>query len=181
MHDLRFIRDNPDAFDQGLARRGLAPASPAILDLDRRRRAAQTSLQELQAKRNDASKRIGEVKRQGGDAQALMDEVAGLKTAMEAADAEDKALGAELDAMMAEIPNIPFADVPDGVDERDNVEIRRWGEPPAIAKAREHFDLGEALGLMDFTGAAKLSGARFTVLRGALARLERVLGDFMLE
>ena len=181
MHDLRFIRDNPAAFDQGLARRGLEPASPAILELDRKRRATQTALQEMQARRNEASRKIGEVKRQGGDAQALMDEVAGLKTEMEATEVVEREYGLELDTLLSGIPNLPADDVPDGADERGNVEIRRWGEPPAIHGAREHFDLGEASGLMDFAGAAKLSGSRFTVLRGPLARLERALGDFMLD
>ena len=181
MHDLRAIRDNPEAFDAGLARRGLDPLSPAILDLDQRRRAVQTSLQEMQARRNEASKLIGAYKKEGRDAQPILDEVAALKERIPAAEEEDKRRGEELDALLAGIPNIPAADVPDGKDEHDNVEVRRVGTPPAIATPRQHFELGESLGLMDFEGAAKLSGARFTVLKGGLARLERALGDFMLD
>jgi seryl-tRNA synthetase len=181
MHDLRVIRDLPEAFDQGLARRGLPPASPQILELDSRRRAAQTALQEMQARRNDVSRQIGEVKKKGGDAQPLMDEVASLKERMAAAEEQERALGAELDALLAGIPNLPAADVPDGPDETANVELRRHGEPKPAGQGREHDALGEALGMMDFAAGAKLSGARFTVLKGALARLERALGDFMLD
>ncbi len=181
MHDLRAIRDNPEVFDAGLARRGLSPLSPAILDLDQRRRAIQTSLQEMQARRNEASKLIGAYKKEGRDAQPILDEVAALKERIPAAEEEDRRLGEELDALLAGIPNIPAADVPDGKDEHDNVEVRRVGTPPAIQAPRQHFELGESLGLMDFEGAAKLSGARFTVLKGGLARLERALGDFMLD
>ncbi|MFC7331950.1 serine--tRNA ligase [Rhodocista pekingensis] len=181
MHDLRAIRDNPEAFDTGLARRGLPPASAAILDLDQRRRAAQTSFQECQARRNEASRLIGAYKKDGKDAQPLLDEVAALKERIPALEEEDKRLGAELDALLAALPNLPAADVPEGKDEHDNVEIRRVGTPQDIPGAKQHFELGEALGLMDFEGAARMSGARFTVLKGQLARLERALGDFMLD
>jgi seryl-tRNA synthetase len=180
MHDLRFIRDNPGEFDRGLARRGLGPLSADILALDARRRAAQTVLQEMQTRRNEASKEIGAAKRQGLDAADLVAEVAALKERLPQVEAEEKALGEELDALLAGVPNLPADDVPDGPDETANVEIRRWGTPRESG-LREHFDLGEALGLMDFQAAAKLSGARFTVLKGALARLERALGDFMLD
>ncbi|ACI98457.1 serine--tRNA ligase [Rhodospirillum centenum] len=181
MHDLRAIRDNPEAFDTGLARRGLPPASAAILDLDQRRRAAQTSFQECQARRNEASRLIGAYKKDGKDAQPLLDEVAALKERIPALEEEDRRLGAELDALLAALPNLPAADVPEGKDEHDNVEIRRVGTPRDIPGAKQHFELGEALGLMDFEGAARMSGARFTVLKGQLARLERALGDFMLD
>lgn len=181
MHDLRAIRDNPEAFDTGLARRGLPPASATILDLDQRRRAAQTSFQECQARRNEASRLIGAYKKDGKDAQPLLDEVAALKERIPALEEEDKRLGAELDALLAALPNLPAADVPEGKDEHDNVEIRRVGTPRDIPGAKQHFELGEALGLMDFEGAARMSGARFTVLKGQLARLERALGDFMLD
>ncbi|MEA1675091.1 serine--tRNA ligase [Nitrospirillum sp. BR 11163] len=181
MHDLRVLRDNPEAFDGGLARRGLPPQSAVVLDLDARRRAAQTALQDMQARRNEASKLIGAYKKDGKDAQPLMDEVASLKEGMAEAEATEKALSEELDRLLSTIPNLPAADVPQGKDEHDNVERHRVGTPPVIENAKEHFDLGEALGFMDFSGAAKLSGARFTVLKGPLARLERALGDFMLD
>ncbi len=181
MHDLRAIRENPDSFDRGLARRGLEPMSPKVLDLDSRRRAAQTQLQEMQARRNEAAKEIGLAKREGRDAQPLMDEMAQLKERLPQVEEEEKALGAELDGLLATIPNLPADDVPEGPDETANVEIRRWGEPKDIAGAKQHFELGEALGLMDFEAAARMSGARFTVLKGPLARLERALADFMLD
>ncbi|HYC04698.1 MAG TPA: serine--tRNA ligase [Azospirillaceae bacterium] len=181
MHDLRAIRDNPDAFDAGLKRRGLEPQAQAILALDQRRRAAQTSFQEMQARRNDVSRQIGQAKKEGRDAQPLMDEVASLKDGIAASEAEEKEVAEQLETILASLPNLPAADVPDGADEHGNVELRRVGEPRPIEGAKEHFELGEALGLMDFGGAAKLSGARFTVLSGALARLERALGDFMLD
>lgn len=181
MHDLRSIRDNPAAFDAGLARRGVEPLSSRILELDQERRACQTQFQELQARRNEASKLIGAYKKEGKDAQPLLDEVAGLKEKLPQLEEREKALGVELDGILASYPNIPATDVPDGKDEHDNVEIRRVGTPTEIANAKQHFELGEALGLMSFDLAAKLSGARFTVLRGQLARLERALGDFMLD
>ncbi len=182
MHDIKFIRDNPDAFDAGLARRGLTPKAAEILSLDQRRRAAQTSFQEMQARRNEASKQIGAVKKQGGDAQALMDEVAALKDKLAVVDAEDKAMGAEIDALLLAIPNIPADDVPEGPDESANVELRRWGTPKSFDfQPQEHDAIGTKLGMMDFEGAAKLSGARFVVLKHKLARLERALGAFMLD
>jgi seryl-tRNA synthetase len=152
-----------------------------ILELDARRRAAQTILQEIQARRNEASKEIGKAKREGRDADALMAEVAGLKDRIQQTEEEERATGATLDGFLVSLPNLPADDVPDGPDETANVELRRVGELPRIDKALEHFDLGEKLGMMDFTAGAKLSGARFTVLRGKLARLERALGQFMLD
>jgi seryl-tRNA synthetase len=182
MHDLKSIRDNPEGFDAGLARRGLEPRAAAILDLDTRRRAAQTAFQEMQARRNEASKQVGMIKKQGGDASALMDEVAGLKERIPAAEEEDRALGAEIEAILASIPNLPASDVPDGPDEEHNVEIRRWGSPREFAfTPLDHDAIGARLGLMDFDGAAKLSGARFVVLKGQLARLQRAIGQFMLD
>jgi seryl-tRNA synthetase len=182
MHDIKFIRDNPAAFDAGLARRGLAPLSPTILALDQRRRAAQTAFQELQARRNEASKQIGMVKKQGGDAHALMDEVAGLKDRIAAAETEEKAAAEEIEGTLMAIPNLPAADVPDGKDEAANVELRRVGTPRQFDfLPKEHDAIGEALGMMDFNAAAKLSGARFVVLKGPLARLERALAAFMLD
>lgn len=181
MHDLRAIRDNPEGFDAALGRRGLEPVSGAILDLDARRRAVQTRLQEMQARRNEVSKEVGAAKKQGRDAQPLLDEMAALKDNLPKTEEEDRALGAELDALLAGIPNLPAPEVPDGGGEADNVEIRRWGTPREIANPKQHFDLGEALGLMDFEAAARMSGARFTVLKGKLARLERALAQFMLD
>ncbi len=181
MHDIRSIRDNPAAFDAGMARRGVEPLSSRILELDQERRACQTQSQELQARRNEASKLIGAYKKDGKDAQPLLDEVAAIKEKMPQIEEREKELGAELDRILASYPTIPAPEVPDGKDEHDNVEIRRIGTPTPIANAKQHFELGEALGLMSFDLAAKLSGARFTVLRGQLARLERALGDFMLD
>ncbi len=181
MHDIRFIRENPAAFDAGLDRRGLAPQAGAILELDATRRKGQTQWQDLQAKRNALSQQIGNVKKSGGDAAALMAEVATLKQQMEALELEEKAQGRDLIGILATIPNLPAADVPDGKDEHDNKELQRVGEPARLNSAKQHFELGEALGQMDFAKAAKLSGARFTLLRGNLARLERALGNFMLD
>lgn len=181
MHDLRSIRENPAAFDAGLGRRGLAPMSPEVLALDEARRQAQTASQEKASRRNELSRQVGELKRSGGDASAVMAEVAALKEALAAGEAEEQRLGAELETLLAGIPNIPAADVPDGRDEHENVELRRIGQPRRDNAARDHVDLGESLGLLDFEAAAKLSGARFSVLKGPLALLERALGNFMLD
>lgn len=181
MHDLRAIRENPEAFDRGLSRRGLEAMSATVLDLDSRRRAAQTRMQDMQARRNEAAKEIGLAKKAGRDAQPILDEMAELKTRLPEVEEEERQLAAELDRLLASLPNIPADDVPDGPDETANVEIRRWGTPPDIANPKEHFDLGEGLGLMDAAAAARMSGARFTVLRGALSRLERALAQFMLD
>ena len=181
MHDIRFIREHPEAFDKGMARRGLSSVAADLLSLDERRRQITTELQALQTRRNAASKEIGAVKARGGDAQALMDEVAQAKARMAELEQADRDAEAALTARLAQLPNIPDDDVPDGPDESANVEIRRTGEPRRLNSARDHVDLGEGLGLMDFAAAAKLSGARFVVLRGALARLERAIGQFMLD
>ena len=182
MHDLRQIRDDPAAFDNGLKRRGLPPQSAEILALDARRRAAQTRLQEHQQRRNDVSRQVGAAKSKGQDATALMAEVAQLKDAMEAATAEEQAAAAELEQILAGIPNLPAADVPNGADADANVEIRRHGNPRNFPfTAKQHFDIGEKLGLMDFAAATKLAGSRFVVLKGALARLERALAAFMID
>ncbi len=182
MFDVKWIRDNPQAFDAGLRRRGLEPLSQRVVDVDARRRAAQTTLQELQARRNDASREIGTAKKAGRDAAPLMEEVARLKERMAEVEQGERDLSAELDGLLMAIPNLPAADVPDGQDERDNVEIRRVGEPPNFDfQPKEHDAIGAGLGLMDFERAAKLSGARFVVLKGALARLERALASFMLD
>ena len=182
MHDLKQIRDDPLAFDAGLKRRGLPPQSAEILALDAKRRAAQTHLQEHQQRRNEVSRQVGAAKSKGQDATALMTEVAQLKDAMEAATAEEQGAAAELDQILAGIPNLPAADVPDGADADANVEIRRHGNPRNFPFApKQHFDVGEKLGLMDFEAAAKLAGSRFVVLKGALARLERALAAFMMD
>jgi seryl-tRNA synthetase len=183
MHDIRLIRDDPAAFDAGLLRKGLAAASAAILALDARRRAIATELQVAQARRNDASKAIGQAKakRDEATAAALMAEVATLKTRMPEMEAEAAALGAELDGVLAALPNLPAADVPEGGDEESNVEVARWGSPRAFDfTPREHPDFAGPLGL-DFEAAAAISGARFAVLRGQVARLNRALGAFMLD
>src|ERR1700733_12251970 len=184
MHDIRFIREHPAEFDQALKRRGLAAASKDILALDAERRAAQTAMQELQAKRNEVSKQIGEIKKKGGDAAAPMQDVASIKDKIAALEEQEKQIAGKLDGILSGIPNLPAPDVPDGMDEKDNKEIRKWEPKPPYAKAsggKQHFELGEALGLMDFETATKLSGARFTLLKGGLARLERALGEFMLD
>ncbi len=188
MHDIKAIRDDREAFVAGLKRRGLADAETVatdILDRDHGLRALQTRLQQAQARRNEASKLIGQAKakKNEAEAQALMAEVAGLKDEIQKGEEEERSLKADLDAVVAALPNIPSVEVPDGADENGNVEVpeRAFGARPAMNAAREHFDLGEALGLMDFERAAKVSGARFVYLKGALARLERALGAFMLD
>ena len=186
MHDIRAIRENPKAFDEGLARRGLTPAADSLIALDETRRAAILELQKAQERRNAASKEIGAAmaRKDAAAANDLRAEVAGLKATMPELEAAERKAGAALDEALAAIPNLPLAEVPTGKDEKDNVEVRRHGAPPKFAdgfKPKEHFDIGEALGLMDFDVAAKLSGARFVVLKGALARLERALEQFMLD
>ena len=181
MHDIRFIREQPDAFDALLARREFPPASADILALDEKRRAAQTEMQTLQQRRNEASKEIGQIKRAGGDADELMAEVAAIKDKMLAAEEAEKETAAELKATLEVIPNLPAEDVPDGLDETANRVEREVGENPEIAEPKEHFDLGEGLDLMDFETAAALSGSRFVILKGALARLDRALASFMLD
>ena len=188
MHDLKAIRDDPEAFDRGLGRRGLPPQAAAVLALDQERRRLQQSLEEMQARRNSASKQIGQLKAKGEQAAAAAAaaEVGRLKDLMPAAEQAEREKAAAIEALLVTLPNLPAPDVPDGADEGANVEIRRRGEPqqmPAgrLNAPRQHFELGEALGLMDFQAAAKLAGARFVVLRGALARLERALAAFMLD
>lgn len=182
MFDLRWIRDHPEAFDAGLARRGLAPSSPAVLELDRRRRGAQTELQDLQTRRGALSKRIGEARREGRDSGALAAEATGLRARIQDLEETRRQAEADIEAALIGLPNLPDGGVPDGADETANVELRRVGDPPAFDfPARDHAALGEALGQMDFAAAARLSGARFVVLTGALARLERALGNFMID
>jgi seryl-tRNA synthetase len=182
MFDPKWIRDNPDAFDSGRRRRGLAPLADSVIALDARRRTAQTAWQEMQAKRNELSKQVGQLKAKGGDAAAVMAEVAALKDQMAATEIEEQQAAAELDALLAQQPNLPADGVPEGKDETANRVEREIGNRRNFAfSPKQHFELGEALGLMDFSAAAKISGARFVVLKGALARLERALGQFMLD
>jgi seryl-tRNA synthetase len=184
MHDIRWIREHADEFDRSLGRRGLAPAASSLLALDEQRRAAIAELEAAQARRNAASREIGLAKAQKDEvrAQALMTEVAGLKRAIQVGEEAEKRAIAELDAALAQVPNLALDDVPDGTGADDNVEHHRFGARRNYPfNPRQHFDLGEALGQMDFDIAAKLSGARFVVLRGPLARLERALGAFMLD
>jgi len=182
MHDIRTIRDHPEAFDAGLKRRGLAPLSQELLALDKDRRELETRAQEIQTERNKAAKEIGMRKAKGEDAQDLIEQVSKSKTAQGEAEVEAKAKTEELNAVLATLPNIPDASVPDGKDESDNIEVRKWGVPTAFEfAAKDHVDLGEGLGQMNFEVAAKMSGARFVMLTGQLAHLERALANFMLD
>ena len=182
MFDLAWIREHPDAFDRGLARRGLAPQTNAVLDLDRKHRAAQTALQERQERRNAVSKQIGVGKRQGADTGQLEDEVAAIKADMHRLETDARAHSIALHERLAELPNLPADDVPDGLDAAANKELRVEGKKPDFSfEPKEHFELGEGLGQMDFQAAARLSGARFVVLKGTLARVERALAGFMLD
>jgi seryl-tRNA synthetase len=184
MHDIRFIREHPDVFDHTLARRGLAPESRRLIVLDEERRKNILEFETAQARRNAASKEIGEAKKSKNEqkAAALMAEVAALKESIPKLEAAEKAASQALDDALAEIPNMPLDDVPDGKDASDNVEHHRFGAKRDYAfPPKQHFELGEALRQMDFETAAKLSGARFVVLKSGLARLERALGQFMLD
>ncbi|SCY51439.1 serine--tRNA ligase [Rhizobium sp. NFACC06-2] len=184
MHDIKWIRENPEAFDAALARRGAEPAASGLIALDEKRRSVIQSLQDMQSRRNAASKEIGAAMAQKNMelAEKLKAEVADLKENMPRAEEEDRQVTAELNDALSRLPNMPFDDVPDGNDEHDNVVTRVVGQKPGWNHgAREHFDIGEALGYMDFERAAKLSGSRFTVLTSQLARLERALGQFMID
>jgi seryl-tRNA synthetase len=186
MHDIRAIRDDPAGFDHALARRSLPPSAERLIALDEARRAAILELQKAQERRNAASKEIGAAlaRKDKLVAEALKQEVAQLKLTMPEMEQREKSAAMLLDNELAAIPNLPAADAPDGKDETENVEVRRVGEPPHFANSfqpKEHFEIGEVLGLMDFEAAARLSGARFVVLKGALARLERALMQFMLD
>jgi seryl-tRNA synthetase len=184
MHDIKWIRDNPDAFDRALARRGLAGAAKRLIALDERRRAAIQKAEAALARRNVASKEIGAAKKSNEEAaaQALLAEVARLKAEIPQLETEEKKLSKDLEDALAQIPNLPLDEVPDGKDEHGNVEHHRFGAKRDYGFApKQHFELGEALGQMDFETAAKLSGARFVVLKKGLARMERALGQFMLD
>jgi seryl-tRNA synthetase len=183
MHDIKAIRDDPDAYDRAWTSRGLAPQAAELVALDERLRAIQTSLQAAQGRRNEASKLIGQAKARKDEAaaQALMAEVEGLKGKITEDGAAEQEIAAQLRERLAALPNLPAPDVPTGADEHDNVEVRRWGEPFKIDAPKDHVDLGAALGMMDFEAAARMAGARFVVLRNDLARLERALGQYMLD
>ena len=182
MHDIRMVRTEPTAFDAALARRGVAPVAHGILALDAERRAALATQQEHQARRNALAKEVGQGKRQGIDTAALEDEATRLRDAMAALEQTAAALDARVRSALDVLPNVLDAEVPDGADETANVVLKQHGEPAEPGfPAREHFELGEALGQMLFEPAARMSGARFTILQGGLARLERALGQFMLD
>ena len=181
MHDIRAIRDDPAGFDAAMARRRLPACAQEVVTLDAERRAALTTLGERQAHRNALTKQVGQLRRSGGDAAALEAEAGALRDDMAALETQAARLQAEIDSRLSALPNVLDADVPDGADETANVVVKQHGEPAALPAARQHFELGEALGQMDFTAAAKLAGSRFTVLRGPLARLERALGQWMID
>ncbi len=184
MFDIKWIRDNTEAFDGALKRRGMEPLSATLIALDDKRRAILTTLQDAQARRNAASKDIGKAKAQKDEAAAekLMGEVAALKETIATGEDAERAINADLEAALAIIPNLPRDDVPFGTDEHGNAEVRKVGKPGTFDFApKQHFELGEALGLMDFETATKISGARFVFLKGALARLERAIASFMLD
>ena len=183
MHDIAYIRSNPQEFDAALARRGAEPVADRIVALDAHKREATTRVQQAQSRRNEASKAIGQAMGQGDKdkAEALKAEVAEIKASMPEWEEAERAAAAELDHLLATLPNLPAADVPDGADESDNVELAQWGEKRSFDfEPREHADIGPALG-MDFETGTKLSGARFTFLRGDIARLHRALAQFMLD
>ena len=183
MHDIRAIRETPELYEKAWAAKGSSGAAERLVELDAELRAAQTALQANQAERNEASRRIGQAKAQKNEeeAQRLIARVETLKHAVvEHLEAESRARE-ELDEIIQSLPNIPAPDVPPGADENDNVEVRRWGTPFAISAPKDHATLGEAMRLMDFEAAARMSGSRFVVLKGELARLERAIGQFMLD
>ncbi|VAV96881.1 Seryl-tRNA synthetase [hydrothermal vent metagenome] len=182
MFDIKAIRENPETFDKGWRRRGIAPQSADLIALDTSLRQKKTELQDCQSRRNVASKAIGQAKASGGDADALIREVADLKKRMAELEEEVRLVSDELTQKMCRLDNIPADDVPDGDGEEDNLEIRKWGDIPSFDfTPKQHFDLGEDLGQMDFEGAARMSGARFVILKADLARLERALAAFMLD
>ena len=185
MHDIRALRENPEPYVKGWDAKGLSGSAlvAQITDLDAKLRTAQTGWQTAQAERNDASKKIGAAKAAKDEAEAsrLMAQVEALKARLDAESEAERAANQSLQDLLAGLPNIPAPDVPAGADEHANVEVRRWGTPFAIAKPKDHVDLGEGMGLLDFEAAARMSGARFVVLKGQLARLERALGQFMID
>ena len=183
MHDIRAIRETPELYETAWAAKGRSGAAAQAVELDAKLRAAKLALETAQSRRNEASKLIGQAKAKKDDAEAerLMAEVEQVKTVLAEQAEVERTVSGELHDLLAGLPNIPFSDVPVGADEHDNVEVRRWGEPFAISAPKDHVDLGEGLGLIDFEAAARMSGARFVVLKGQIARLERAIGQFMLD
>ena len=182
MLDIKSIRENADAFDIEFARRNIKPIAAKLIEIDKRRRDFQTKAQEIQTNRNELSRIIGQKKANGEDAEGEIKEVSNSKEAQAEAEENAKSAGRELELILSGLPNIPATDVPDGQSEEDNVVLRSWGQPKEMTfKAKEHFDLGEALGQMNFETAAKMSGSRFVILSGAIARMERALATFMLD
>jgi seryl-tRNA synthetase len=182
MLDIKSIRENADAFDTQFARRNIKPIAAKLIEIDKRRRDFQTKAQEIQTNRNELSRIIGKKKANGEDAEGEIKEVSNSKEAQAEAEENAKSAGRELELILSGLPNIPATDVPDGQSEEDNVVLRSWGQPKEMTfKAKEHFDLGEALGQMNFETAAKMSGSRFVILSGAIARMERALATFMLD
>ena len=184
MFDIKWIRDNAEAFDAGLKKRGLEPLSGRLIDLDDARRKHQSMLQDAQARRNAASNEIGKAlgAKDAATADRLKAEVAELKQVIQDGEEQERELVSGLERALAVIPNLPHDEVPLGKDEHDNKEVRRWGTPKKFDfTPKQHFEIGEALGLMDFESAAKISGARFVFLKGALSRLERAIASFMLD
>ncbi|MCA0433912.1 MAG: serine--tRNA ligase [Proteobacteria bacterium] len=184
MHDIKLIRDNPAGFDAALARRGLPAHSTALLATDQERRDLLQRLQDAQSRRNDLSKQVGEAMK-GGDkakAEALKAEVASLKDVIAGGEEQERQLTQKLTDQLSVIPNLPLDEVPDGKDEHDNVEVRRWGTKPTFKfEPRQHFEIGERLGQMDFETAARMAGARFVVMKRQLARMERAIANLMLD
>ena len=183
MHDIRAIRETPELYEKAWAAKGRSGAAAQAIDLDAKLRAAKLALETAQSRRNEASKLIGQAKARKDDAEAqrLMAEVEQVKGVLAEQAEIERAVSAELHDLLAALPNIPLRDVPAGADEHENVEVRRWGEPFAISNPKDHVDLGEGLGFVDFEAAARMSGARFVVLKGQIARLERAIGQFMLD
>ena len=182
MLDIKFIRENPDVFDADCARRSIEPIAVKLIEIDKRRRDYQTKAQEIQTRRNELSRIIGQKKANGEDAEDEIKKVSNSKKAQAEAEENAKSVSSELNLILGGLPNIPAVDVPDGQDEEDNVVLRKWGKQKKLSfQAKEHFDLGEALGQMDFETAARMSGSRFVILSGALARMERALATFMLD
>ena len=183
MHDIRAIRETPELYETAWAAKGRSGAAAQAVELDAKLRAAKLALETAQSRRNEASKLIGQAKARKDEAEAtrLMAEVEQVKGVLAEQAEIERAVSGELHDLLAGLPNIPLPDVPAGADEHDNVEVRRWGEPFAISAPKDHVDLGEGLGLVDFEAAARMSGARFVVLKGQVARLERAIGQFMLD
>ncbi|MBS0272017.1 MAG: serine--tRNA ligase [Proteobacteria bacterium] len=182
MLDIKWIRENPEAFDKALKNRGLESVSAQVIALDERRRAGIQAVQDMQSRRNGLAKQIGEVKSKGGDAEALMEEASLLRQKLPEAEEELRNLEEDLKKILDFLPNVPAAEVPIGTSENDNKEVHRWGEKPNFSfTPKQHFEIGETLKLMNFEESARISGSRFVILKGDLARLERALGSFMLD